>query len=200
VIYEKAAQVHVSGHGSREDQRLLLSLLKPRFFIPMHGEFRHLTLHSRLAQETGIPADNILIVENGDVVELDEDSMRITESVPAGYVYVDGLGVGDVGEVVLRDRKLLSQDGVVLVSVLIDAQTGKPLSEPDIMTRGFVYEREAGDLLAAARQHVRQTLEERHAAAAGWGFYTNLIKEDLSAYLYEQTHRRPIVLPVVMEG
>ena len=199
VIYEKAMNVHVSGHGSQEDQRLLLSLLKPRFFIPMHGEYRHLTLHSRLAVQAGVNADNILIIENGNVVELDETTMKRAGNVQAGYVYVDGLGVGDVGEVVLRDRKLLSQDGVVLVSVMIDAQTGKPTSDPDLISRGFVYEREAGDLLAAAREHVRLTLEEHHAGSAGWGFYTNLVKEDLSAFLYEKTHRRPIILPVVTE-
>jgi len=199
VIYERFMQVHVSGHGSQEDETLLLNLLKPRFFIPIHGEFRHLTMHSRLAQQTGIDPKNILIIENGSVVELDETSMQRNGTVPAGYVYVDGLGVGDVGEVVLRDRKLLSQDGVVIVSVMVDAQTGKPLNEPDIISRGFVYEREAGDLLSAARAHVRQTLEEHHAGSAGWGFYTNLIKEELSLFLYDQTHRRPIILPVVME-
>jgi len=199
VIYEKSMQVHVSGHGSQEDQRLLLNLLKPKFFIPIHGEFRHLTLHSRLAESTGVDRKNILIIENGDVVELDENTMQRDGAVPAGYVYVDGLGVGDVGEVVLRDRKLLSQDGVVIVSVMIDAQTGQLLNEADIITRGFVYEREAGDLLASAREFVRQTLEEHHASDAGWGFYTNLIKEELSAFLYGHTHRRPIILPVVME-
>jgi len=199
VIYEKAMQVHVSGHGSQEDQRLLLSLLKPRFFIPIHGEYRHLTLHARLAQQVGIAPDNILTIENGTVVELDEHSIHHNGSVPAGYVFVDGLGVGDVGEVVLRDRKLLSQDGVVMVSVVINAQTGEPLNDPDIVTRGFVYEREAGDLLSAAREYVRQTIEDHRAGPAGWSFYNNLIREQLSTFLYEQTHRRPIILPVVME-
>lgn len=199
VIYEKHVQVHVSGHGSQEDQRLLISLLKPKFFIPMHGEYRHLTLHARLAQDTGLPTDNIVIMENGDVVELDEKHIERAGKVPAGYVYVDGLGVGDVGEVVLRDRKLLSQDGVVLVSVVVDAQTGEAMNEPDIVTRGFVYEREAGDLLAAARELVRSALADHHAGTAGSGYYSNLIKEELSSFLYNQTHRRPIILPVVME-
>ncbi len=199
VIYEKSMQVHVSGHGSQEDQRLLLSLLKPKFFIPVHGEYRHLTLHSRLAQETGVAPGNIEIIEDGDVIELDEDSMQRDGTVTAGYVYVDGLGVGDVGEHVLRDRKLLSQDGIVIVSVMVDAHTGKLLNDAEIMTRGFVYEREAGDLLAAARDFVRQTMEEHHAADAGWGFYTNMIREELSSFLYARTHRRPIILPVVME-
>jgi ribonuclease J len=199
VVYEKSSQVHVSGHGSQEDERLLLSLLKPKFFVPVHGEYRHLTLHARLAGQTGIDPDNIMIIENGDVVELDESTMSHDSTVPAGLVYVDGLGVGDVGDVVLRDRKLLSQDGVVMVSVMVDAQTGQPLNDPDIVSRGFVYEREAGDLLSAAREHVRATLEEHHAGGAGWSFYNNLIKEDLSAFLYEQTHRRPIIFPVVME-
>lgn len=199
VIYEKSMQVHVSGHGSQEDQRLLINLLKPKFFIPLHGEYRHLKLHSRLAVQEGIPAENILIIENGDVVELDVDTMERDGGVPSGKVYVDGLGVGDVGEVVLRDRKLLSQDGVVIVSVMIDGQTGQPISEPDIVTRGFVYEREAGDLLAKARDFVRKTFEDHHASDAGWGFYNNLIKEELSVFLWEQTHRRPMILPVVMQ-
>jgi len=199
VIYEKSMDVHVSGHGSQEDQRLLLNLLKPKYFIPIHGEYRHLTLHSRLAESAGVPADNILIIEDGDVVELDEHSMQRDGTVQAGYVYIDGLGVGDVGEHVLRDRRLLSQDGVVIVSVTVDARTGQPINEPDIATRGFVYEREAGDLLSAARSFVRLTLEEHHAADAGWGYYTNLIREELSGFLYAQTHRRPIILPVVIE-
>jgi ribonuclease J len=199
VIYEKTDQVHVSGHGGQEDQRLMLNLLKPKFFIPIHGEYRHLTLQSRLAQQVGIDPDNILIVEDGDVVELDEKTIRRDGTVTAGYVYVDGLGVGDVGEVVLRDRKLISQDGVVIVSVLVDAKTGQLLNEADIITRGFVYEREAGDLLASARDFVRETMEEHHAADAGRGFYANLIREELSSFLYGHTHRRPIILPVVME-
>jgi ribonuclease J len=200
VIYEKSMQVHVSGHGSQEDQRLLLSLLKPKFFVPIHGEYRHLLLHSRLAQQTGVDPKHILIIENGDVVEVDESTLQRDGGVPSGYVYVDGLGVGDVGEVVLRDRKLLSQDGVVLVSVMIDAHNGQLLSEPDIVTRGFVYEREAGDLLSAAREFVRQTIKEHETTAAGWSYYNNVIKEELSSFLYEQTHRRPIILPVVMEA
>jgi len=199
VIYEKFMQVHVSGHGGQEDQRLLLSLLKPRFFIPIHGEYRHLKLHARLAEQTGIPAENVMIIEDGDVVELDETTMQRDGTAQAGYVYVDGLGVGDVGEHVLRDRRLLSQDGVVIVSVMVDAHSGEILNDADVITRGFVYEREAGDLLARAREFVRQTMEEHHAASAGWGFYTNLIREELSSFLYAETHRRPIILPVVME-
>lgn len=199
VVYEKSMQVHVSGHGSQEDQRLLLNLLKPRFFIPIHGEYRHLTLHARLAEQSGIPASNIMVIEDGDVVEIDETSIQRDGTAPAGYVYVDGLGVGDVGEHVLRDRRLLSQDGIVIVSVMIDAHSGELLNDADVMTRGFVYEREAGDLLGRAREFVRQTIEEHHATGAGWGYYSNLIREELSTFLYAETHRRPIILPVVME-
>lgn len=201
VIYERSQMpVHVSGHGSQEDLRLLLNLLKPRFFMPIHGEYRHLALHARLAQASGVKPENIIIVENGNVVEVDTASIQRDGAVPAGYVFVDGLGVGDVGEVVLRDRKLLSQDGIVLVSVMLDAHSGQLLSDPDISTKGFVYEREAGDLLSAARGHVRQVLIEHETTTGGWSYYSNLIKEELSTFLYQQTRRRPIILPVVMEA
>ncbi len=199
VIYEKTTQVHVSGHGSQEDERLMLSLIKPRYFIPIHGEYRHLTMHARLAQQTGMHPANTLIIENGDVVELDEHGAWRNGGVPAGYVFVDGLGVGDVGEVVLRDRKLLSQDGVVIVSVTVEAQSGRVLTEPDIVSRGFVYEEEARDLLAEGQDRVLRALEAHRAHTPGWGFFNNIIKQELSAFFYEQTHRRPIILPVVME-
>lgn len=199
VIYERMMQVHVSGHGSQEDEKLLLRLIRPRYFIPIHGEYRHLTMHARTAAMAGIDPDHILVVENGEVVEFDGERVYHGGTVPAGYVFVDGLGIGDVGDVVLRDRKLLSEDGVVIVSVAIDSQSGRPLSEPDIISRGFVYERESEELLDRTRQRVRQALEEHTSQSGSWEFYNNLIKETVSRFLYEQTHRRPMILPVVTE-
>jgi ribonuclease J len=199
VIYEKTMQVHVSGHGSQEDQKLMLSLVRPRYFIPIHGEYRHLCLHARLAEQTGVHPTNIFVVENGSVVEFSQDGAGIAGTVPAGRVFVDGLGVGDVGEVVLRDRRILSQDGVVIVSVAVDSRTGRPITEPDILTRGFVYERESEELLDMSRERVRTTLESIEPANAEWSYMNNKIKEELSRFLYEQTHRRPMIFPVVVQ-
>ncbi len=199
VVYDALTNVHVSGHGAQEDQKMMLNLLRPRFFMPVHGEYRHLRLHAKTAEELGMAQANIFILENGQVLELGLHSAKINGKVPAGYVLVDGLGVGDVGQVVLRDRKLLSQDGVVIVNVTIDKQTGRPVSEPDIVSRGFIYEPDSEGLLEMAREKVNGTLAEGSTKSAERGYINAKIKETLGRFLYDQTHRRPMILPVVTE-
>jgi ribonuclease J len=195
VIYQDLCDVHVSGHGSREDHKLMLSLTRPRFFIPMHGEYRHLVLHARTAQEAGIGAENILIVENGQIVEVRRTAMRLGEQVSSGYVLVDGLGVGDIGAAVLRDRKHLSRDGFLAAIVAMDRVTGSIVADPEILTRGFVYVAEADDLIEGARDRMWEVLKTPMTASGA----RNRIKEILSQYCYQQTGRRPLILPFVLE-
>ncbi len=199
VVYDALTNVHVSGHGAQEDERMMLNLLRPRFFVPIHGEYRHLRIHAKTALELGIPESDIFLLENGQVLELGHHTAKINGKVPAGYVFVDGLGVGDVGQVVLRDRKLLSQDGVVIVTVTVDKQTGRPVTDPDIISRGFVYERDAEDLLGMARERVNRALEEGSTRSAERAFISAKIKEALGQFPYDQTHRRPMILPAVTE-
>jgi len=199
VLYDQLLDVHVSGHASQEEEKLMLNLLRPRYFIPIHGEYRHLMLHAKLAFEVGVHPNNIFVIENGQVVEFGQHGARLNGTVPAGYVLVDGIGVGDVGQVVLRDRRLLSQDGVVIVTITVDKQTGRPLTEPDIISRGFVYEREAEGLLEAAREQITAALEDSVSHTAEWSFINTRIKETLGKFFYDRTHRRPMILPVVME-
>jgi ribonuclease J len=195
VYYHERARVHVSGHASREEHKLMLNLTRPRFFVPIHGEYRHLVHHARMAEQVGIPRENVFVVESGTVLEFGPDWGRVNGQVAEGHVLVDGLGVGDVGNVVLRDRHLLSRDGFVVVVVAVDADTGEMLEGPDIITRGFVYLRESGSLIEDAAACVRKALEHggpRPTAS------TN-IKDSLAEFLYAQTKRRPMILPVVME-
>lgn len=195
VYHQERMQVHVSGHASREEHKLMLNLIRPRFFVPIHGEFRHLVHHARMAQEIGIPAENIFVIESGQVLEFAADWARVNGQVTEGHVLVDGLGVGDVGNVVLRDRHLLSQDGFVVVVVALDADSGAVLEGPHIITRGFVYLREAEGLIAEAEKQVLDALGHG-GVPAGSGAK---IKDRLAQFLYERTKRRPMILPVVME-
>jgi len=199
VLYHKVRDVHVSGHASQEEQKLMLNLVRPRYFIPIHGEYRHLVLHGRLAADVGVPEDNIFVMESGETLELDRQGAHRGSPVPAGYVYVDGLGVGDVGDVVLRDRGHLARDGVVLVTAMVDRHSGHALTEPDIISRGFVYEKEAEDLLEQARQQVAKALAQNVSPNADWNVVNARIKDALSEFLWAKTHRRPMILPVVME-
>jgi ribonuclease J len=195
VHYYERSQVHVSGHASREEHKLMLNLTRPRFFVPIHGEYRHLVHHARMAEQVGIPHENIFVVESGTVLEFGPDWGRIDGQVAEGHVLVDGLGVGDVGNVVLRDRHLLSRDGFVVVVVAVDSDTGEVMEGPHIITRGFIYLRESAELLDRASQCVLEALkdgEPRAAASAD-------IKDSLAEFFYEQTKRRPMILPVVME-
>jgi ribonuclease J len=195
VYHHERTQVHVSGHASREEHKLMLNLIRPRFFIPIHGEYRHLVLHARMAEQVGVARENIFIAESGQVLEFGPDWGRPSGQVTEGHVLVDGLGVGDVGNVVLRDRRLLSRDGFVVVVVAVDGDTGQVLEGPDIITRGFVYIRESGDLIEDAAQCVLEALEHGGPKAS----LNTKIKDSLANFLYEQTKRRPMILPVVME-
>jgi ribonuclease J len=203
VLYQGKAQVHVSGHGSREEIKLMLALLKPRYVVPVHGEYRMLVEHARLAVSMGTPQENVIVAQDGDIIEASaKDGIRVVDHVPSGNVYVDGLGVGDVGQVVLRDRKALSQDGILVVVVTVNAETGEPIGGPDIISRGFVYERESEELMDAARARVINALRQARQArghTADWGFLKNKVRDTLSEFIYERLKRRPMVLPLVVE-
>ena len=200
VIYERMADVHVSGHACKEELKLMLTLTKPKFFIPVHGEARHLYQHKELAEELGIPEENIFVTEIGDVVELTRNKGRIAGSVTAGSVMVDGSGVGDIGNVVLRDRKLLSEDGIFTVVITLNKQTGALLAQPEILSRGFVYEKNSEELLNETRELVKAKaaqFEKNHRSS--WSSIKNDIRNSIKNYLYERTKRRPMVMPIIIE-
>ena len=200
VIYESLADVHVSGHACQEELKLMHTLLKPKFFIPVHGEYRHLKRHAELAMELGMPEENIFIANNGDVIEFTKNSAAITQSVPAGNILVDGLGVGDVGNIVLRDRKHLSEDGLMVVVVTISKQEGKVIAGPDIISRGFVYVRESEDLMEEARNVVKAALNEcEKRNITDWSTLKSSIRDSLRKFLYEKIKRNPMILPIIME-
>lgn len=202
VIYGgESAEVHASGHAKSEDLKLMIKLLKPRYFIPIHGEFRHLVRHAQLARSVGVDPHNIFVIENGEVVEFTQTGGRLTkEKVPAGYVLVDGLGVGDVGNIVLRDRHVMASDGIFIIILTVDAKTGKVLTSPDIISRGFVYMREAEDLIQQTRYEALKCLEARDKKyPANWNFIKNKIRDDIGEFLYKKTQRRPMVIPVIIE-
>lgn len=192
--------VHVSGHGSQEELKLMLNFMKPKYFIPIHGEYRMLRLHGKLAESVGVDPDNIFLIDNGDVVEFQNGVGRKAGKVQAGNILIDGLGVGDVGNIVLRDRKLLSQDGILVVVVTLSKQDGTILSGPDIISRGFVYVRESEGLLDEANRIVTNTLTRLMTENVNeWASLKNHVKEALGRFLYEQTRRRPMILPIIME-
>ena len=200
VIYEKSNGVHVSGHASQEDIKLVHNLVRPKFFIPVHGEFRHLIKHANIAKSLGMPKENIVIAENGSVIELTKNSIGINGKVQAGKVLVDGLGVGDVGNIVLRDRRQLSQDGIMIVVVTIDKETCHVVSGPDIVSRGFVYVREAEGLMDEARDKVQLALEKcEENGISEWSAIKSTVRDSLGRFLYERTRRRPMILPIIME-
>ncbi|WP_342555513.1 ribonuclease J [Paenibacillus sp. FSL R7-0652] len=192
--------VHVSGHGSQEELKLMLNLMKPKFFLPIHGEFRMQRRHAVLAESVGIDPDNIFITDIGEVVEIQGGAARKAGKVTAGNVLIDGLGVGDVGNIVLRDRKLLSQDGILVVVVTLSKQDGKIVSGPDIISRGFVYVRESEGLLDEANRIVSSTLQKLMSENVNeWASLKTNVKDALGRFLYEQTRRRPMILPIIME-
>jgi ribonuclease J len=205
VIYNKLAQVHVHGHGSQEELKLLLSLVRPKFFVPVHGEYRHLSLHASLAQSMDIPKDNIFILENGDVLELGRDSGKVVDRTRAGAIYVSGLITGELDGGVLRDRKLLSRDGVVVVTIAIDIESGELAERPRIITRGFVdagggqslIEKGRDVVLAALENGRNKFISKRRLVKPS--FVDATVKDSLSKFFYERIHRRPIIIPVVVE-
>jgi ribonuclease J len=199
VIYDKLGQVHVHGHGSQEELKLILSLVKPKFFVPVHGEYRHLSLHARLAESVGIPEDNIFVLEDGDVLELTANSAKRNGKVGSGHVYVDGLSVGDIGGVVLRTRRMLSRDGIVVVIIAVNRQTGKLVGRPDIVTRGFIDTREFKDMMDESRELLAKTLDHGGGRVAEWNFINNKVRDTLEKFYYDRTKRRPMILPFMVK-
>jgi ribonuclease J len=201
VFYDKVAQVHVHGHASQEELKLLLNLVKPKFFMPIHGEYRHLTLHAKLAESVGIPKENIFVLEDGDILELSPQASKIIGKVTSGNVYVDGLSGGGIGSVVLRDRRMLSRDGIVMVIIAVNRQTGKLIGRPDIISRGFVDTREAKDkdMIEKSRDLVARVLDHGRQRPADWGFISTKVKDILNKFYYEQTKRRPMILPFMVK-
>ncbi|NLG85490.1 MAG: ribonuclease J [Firmicutes bacterium] len=200
VLYEAVSGVHVSGHASQEELKLMLNLTRPKFFVPIHGEYRHLVQHAGLAAEVCVPRENIFIAENGDVLEFTPDSGRVGGRIAAGPVLVDGLGVGDVGQVVLRDRRQLAQDGILIIALSVEKETGQVLAGPDVVTRGFVYVKESEALIEDIREQVRQIYQRcRDRRSLEWLPVKTAIREDLARYLYERTKRRPMILPIILE-
>lgn len=200
VIYEALADVHVSGHACQEELKLIHTLLKPKFFIPVHGEYRHLKQHAKLAENLGMPKENIFLAENGSILEFDKDRGKIVGNVPSGNILVDGLGVGDVGNIVLRDRKHLSQDGLIVVVVTISKQDGSVVVGPDIVSRGFVYVRESEDLMEEAKKVVKRVLMEcEKNNVTDWATLKSGIRDSLRSFLGEKIKRNPMILPIIME-
>jgi ribonuclease J len=199
VLYDKVAQVHVHGHASQEELKLLLTLARPKFFMPIHGEYRHLALHAKLAESVGLPKENIFVLEDGDVLELTPESGKRTGKITASNVYVDGLSVGDIDSIVLRDRKMLSKDGIVMVIIAVNRQTGKVIGRPDIVSRGFVDPLESKDMIEASRDLVAKVLDHGGARPADWGFISRKVRDTLNRFYYEQTRRRPMVLPFMVK-
>ena len=199
VVYEGMREIHVSGHARQEELKLIHALVKPKFFMPVHGEYVHLLSHKELAMGMGMDKEKIFMLNIGEVLELTKNSAKINGSVPSGQVMVDGLGVGDVGNVVLRDRKHLSQDGLIVVVVTMDKASGTVVAGPDIISRGFVYVRESGDLMEEARSVVEAALEKGCVKNMGWSGIKGLIKDTLKTFVWQQTKRSPMILPIIMD-
>jgi len=199
VIYEDVSGVHVSGHASQEELKLMLNLVKPKYFVPVHGEYRHLYKHADLAEKNGIAKDNIYIADVGDKIKFSEEKVEKDYNVQSGDVLIDGLGVGDVGNIVLRDRKLLSEDGIIIVVVTIDKH-GNIMVGPDIITRGFVYIRESEELIEAATKRVEDALRDcEENNVTEWSVLKDTIRNSLNNYIYQKIKRNPMILPVIME-
>ena len=200
VVYGRDKGVHVSGHASQEELKLMHNLVRPKFFMPVHGEYHHLVQHAKLAQELGMPKENIFLSENGQILEFTRDKGMVAGKVTAGMVMVDGLGVGDVGNIVLRDRRQLSQDGILIVVVTMDKASNRVVSGPDIVSRGFVYVRESEALMDEARARVEQALERcEDENVKEWAAIKSNVRDALGRYLFEKTRRRPMILPIIME-
>jgi ribonuclease J len=199
VFHKGTSDVHVSGHAAAEELKLMLNIVQPEFFMPIHGETRHLAAHARLAQSVGVPADCVFVLDNGDCLELDAEEVRVGERVESGVVYVDGLSVGDVGTVVLRDRQHMSQDGILTVVIVIDALTGKRVGDPEIVMRGIVFA-EDQEVLEEARARIVKALDRTgKEGVTDSSVVQKRVRESLSQFLWERIRRRPMIIPVVME-
>jgi len=202
VIHYKMMDVHAGGHGHAEDLKMMLNLIKPKYFIPVHGNYYMLKLHAEIAKAVGVPESNSLVGSNGRVIELTADSGVLTkEKVPANYVMVDGLGVGDVGNVVLRDRQQMSEDGMFTVIVIIDSKTGKVFGQPDIISRGFIYMKGAPELIRETKRKVTEIANKTSTPEndVNWAYVKDNIRDQIGQFLFDKTQRRPMVLPVVIE-
>ena len=200
VIYSQIADVHVSGHACQEELKLMLSLVRPKFFVPVHGEYRFLKKHGQIAVETGVAKENVFIMENGRILEVDQDSAKLTTQVTSGMVLVDGLGVGDVGNIVLRDRQLLSENGMIIVVISLDRRTAKVVSGPDIVTRGFVYVRENETLIDEIKDVAKKELDKcEEAGIREWATIKGKLRESLIKYIFSKTKRQPMILPILMD-
>ena len=200
VVHEKMYDVHVSGHACQEELKIMMSLVKPKYFLPVHGEQKHLQKHAALARTMGIPEGNILLADNGKEVEITNDRIRISGEVPAGMVFVDGSGVGDVGSVVLRDRKRLAEDGIIIIGVTIEKETGTVVAGPDVVTRGFVYVRESEQLMEESRRLCESVLSDcMYEHVRDFGTIRNRLRDEISHLTYNRTKRNPMVLPIIME-
>jgi ribonuclease J len=200
VIYESLADVHVSGHACQEELKLFHALVKPKYFIPAHGEFSHLRSHALLAERMGMSTENIFVMDIGDVMEFTEEGAKPGKKVPSGMTMIDGLGVGDVGNIVLRDRKMLAEEGLIVVVVALSKETRQLVSGPDVISRGFVYVRESEELMNKTRDIVRGSLDKcQKKNATEWSSYKNVIKDDLNNFFYQTMKRSPVILPIIME-
>jgi ribonuclease J len=191
VIYENVAPVHVSGHASQEEMKLMLNLVRPKYFIPIHGELRHLNQHALLARQVSVPPENIAVVENGQVIEFEDGKMSLGERLPGGYIFVDGSSVGEVGPSVVREREALARDGIVVISLILDKYTNRLREEPEILTRGFVYKHNAEDILAIARKRIADVVTRDN------GNLENDVEQTIKAFFYNETKRRPMVFVTV---
>ena len=200
VVYSSLEDVHVSGHACQEEQKLIIALAKPKYFIPVHGEYRQLVAHSETAQSMGIEKDNIIMMQNGRVLEINEEGVEFTGVVPNGRVLVDGLGVGDVGNIVLRDRQHLSQDGLIIIVITMDSETGEVIAGPDVISRGFVYVRESENLMDEVKTVVRKEIRKcEENGVRDWSTIKSTVRENLRDYVFAKTKRNPMIIPIIME-
>jgi len=200
VVYSALEDVHVSGHACQEEQKLIMALARPKYFIPVHGEYRQLMAHSETAQSMGIPAENIFLMKNGRVLEIGENDAKLAGAVPSGKILVDGLGVGDVGNIVLRDRQHLSQDGLIIIVMTMDGSSGEIVSGPDVISRGFVYVRESENLMEDVKREIREQVKKfEEKNVTDWSTIKATLKDELREYIFQKTKRNPMILPIIME-